>query len=96
MLHIYFTYSGIISQVEKRITEDPTVAVRPEQTESSKLQKLIVENAHSSYVKHGDLTPFEVLIKVEAEVEKATKAMLIERVGSDRQILRVSLLLFSN
>lgn len=51
-----------------------------ETTNSSKLQDLIVEKAQSFFVKHGDMTPFEVLNHTKNDSsETAYKEMNIDQ-----------------
>ncbi|KAL3990897.1 SNF2 N-terminal domain family protein [Acanthocheilonema viteae] len=64
---------GLLQQVARTFTENATAletAVLQDQN-PEELQDFIVENAQSAFVKHDEMTPFEVLDKVQNDTSEA-------------------------
>ncbi|VDN34174.1 unnamed protein product [Gongylonema pulchrum] len=66
---------GLVQQVERTLAEDAE-AMHTAGVDSSKLRGLIVESPQSSFVKHGDMTPFEVL----AESKKGVASAALKKI----------------
>uniref|UniRef100_A0A915PJK8 Helicase ATP-binding domain-containing protein n=1 Tax=Setaria digitata TaxID=48799 RepID=A0A915PJK8_9BILA len=58
---------GFLQQVQKAFVQNVSTSKTAisEGTNAERLQDFIVQNAQSTFVKHGDMTPFEVLGKTE-------------------------------
>uniref|UniRef100_A0A0R3S1B2 DNA repair and recombination protein RAD54-like n=1 Tax=Elaeophora elaphi TaxID=1147741 RepID=A0A0R3S1B2_9BILA len=64
---------GLLQQVARTFTEN-VAALKNEVSQnedSEQFQNFIVENAQSTFVKHGDMTPFEVLNKAQSDTSGA-------------------------
>ncbi|CAG9540188.1 unnamed protein product [Cercopithifilaria johnstoni] len=93
---------GLLKQVARTFTENVAVleTAVPQDENCRELQNFIVENAQSTFVKHGDMTPFEVLDKAqidtsevvmeEPEIDKKRKANITAELESNESMSSTS------